>query len=101
MRVGAFSDEGLGWASYSAPLVTFPAESAELALPGKPVIITEFDAREDVLLIILEGNGEEARIETRPTRDRRGTDVPLNGLRVAIVTTCPNLPASDIAQIRL
>ena len=101
MRVGAFADERFDTAGYSSPHAMFPVDSADIALPQKPVIFPEFDPAEDMLLIMLEDGMDEARVETRPTRDRRGTDVLLNGLRVATVTTCPGLPASEIAQIRL
>ncbi|WP_422033587.1 hypothetical protein [Roseovarius sp.] len=69
------------------------------ALPRKPVTVTGFDPAEDILVIALEDTGADAVIETRPTRDRRGTDVLVNGLRVATVADVPGLSPADIGQI--
>jgi len=71
------------------------------ALPRKPVSVTGFDPVHDILVIALEDTGEDAVIETRPTRDRRGTDVLVNGLRVATVPDVPGLSPADIGQILL
>lgn len=71
------------------------------ALPQNPVIVDDFDPAEDILVIALEDTGAEAVIETRPTRDGRGTDVLVNGLRVATVAGVPGLTPADIGQILL
>jgi len=71
------------------------------ALPQNPVTVDDFDPAEDILVIALEDTGAEAVIETRPTRDGRGTDVLVNGLRVATVAGVPGLTPADIGQILL
>ncbi|MDM8168149.1 hypothetical protein [Roseovarius sp.] len=71
------------------------------ALPQNPVTVDDFDPAEDILVIALEDTGAEAVIETRPTRDGRGTDVLINGLRVATVAGVPGLTPADIGQILL
>ena len=72
-----------------------------VARPRNPVVITDFDPAEDILVVAMDDSLAEAHIDTRPTRDRRGTDVLLNGLRVATVRNCPRLSPADIGQILL
>lgn len=90
---------GFDWAATGRandPLDDLPGNTA---LPRNPVIVTDFDPIEDMLVIAMEECGGEAMIETRPTRDRRGTDILLNGLRVATVADVAGLTPSDIGQI--
>ena len=58
------------------------------ALPQNPVIVDDFDPAEDILVIALEDTGAEAVIETRPTRDRRGTGRCLRAEPVAARRPC-------------
>lgn len=96
----AFSDMGFDWAASGRAEDPFADLPGSTVLPGHPVVIDDFDPVEDMLVITLEEDGE-AVIETRPTRDRRGTDVLLNGLRVATVTDVAGLTPADIGQILL
>ena len=71
------------------------------AWPRNPVIISDYDPSEDIVVVAVEDRQTEAVIETRPTRDRRSTDVLLNGLRVATIKNYPWLSAADIGQVIL
>lgn len=96
-----FQDDAFDWAATGRGDDPFADLPGGMALPENPVIFTEFDPAEDMLVIALEEGDGEAVIETRPTRDRRGTDVLLNGLRVATVADVPGLSPSDIGQVLL
>ncbi|MEQ8293884.1 MAG: hypothetical protein RIA08_16910 [Roseovarius sp.] len=93
---GPFFGESPSGDSAEDPFADLPGATA---LPQNPVTVAGFDPAEDILVIALEDTGEDAVIETRPTRDGRGTDVLVNGLRVATVPGVPGLSPADIGQI--
>lgn len=96
-----FRNNDFDWAATGRADDPFADLPGNTALPRKPVIVTDFDPIEDMLVIAMEDGGGEALIETRPTRDRRGTDILLNGLRVATVADVAGLSPSEIGQILL
>lgn len=96
-----FPDAGFDWAATGRTDDPFADLPGNTAMPRNPVIVSDFDPVEDMLVIALEEGDGEAVIETRPTRDRRGTDILLNGLRVATVADVAGLTPSDIGQILL
>ena len=100
MRDGLDEDRPFNWAG---AIGRKPASDTVegTAWPRNPVIITDFDPAEDILVVAMEDTQAEARIDTRPTRDRRGTEVLLNGLRVATVRNCARLSPSDIGHVIL
>ncbi len=69
--------------------------------PTGPVTIDAFDRQDEMLAIVLPETLGEVRIETRPTRDRRGTEVLLNGWRMATLPGVNGLAPWEIEQVLL
>lgn len=104
MRDTVFEDVAFGDSPFDLPSADasddpFADLPGVTALPQSPVTVGEFDPAVDILVIALEEIHEDAVLETRPTRDRLGTDVLVNGLRVATVSNVPGLSPEDIGQI--
>lgn len=80
-------------------LLTTLLEAADAA--AGPVTIDAFDRHDEMLALILPETLGEVRIETRPTRDRRGTEVLLNGWRMATLPGVEGLAPWEIEQVLL
>lgn len=69
--------------------------------PAGPVTIDTFDRQDEMLALIFPDTMGEVRIETRPTRDRQGTEVLLNGWRMATLRGVTGLAPWEIEQVLL